>query len=66
MRTLIKDGTVVSASDSFVADVWIEDGKIVGMTHPSQRGPSQLGSLTADLTVDAKGQYVITEVAPAK
>ena len=28
MRTLIKNGTVVTASDTFAADVWIEDGKI--------------------------------------
>ena len=54
MRTLIKDGTVVTASDSFVADVWIEDGKIVGLTHPAQRGGK-----TADQTIDAAGQYVI-------
>ena len=54
MRTLIKDGTVVTASDSFVADVWIEDGKIVGLTHPSQRGAQ-----AADQTIDAAGQYVI-------
>lgn len=54
MRTLIKDGTVVTASDTFVADVWIEDGKIVGLTHPSQRG-----ARTADQTIDAAGQYVI-------
>ena len=24
MRTLIKDGTIVTASDTFVSDVWIE------------------------------------------
>src|SRR5215468_10896588 len=54
MRTLIKDGTVVTASDSFVADVWIEAGKIVGLTHPSQRGVQ-----AADRTIDAAGQYVI-------
>src|SRR5262245_27926307 len=54
MRTLIKDGTVVSASDSFVADVWIEGDKIVGLTHPSQRGAQ-----TAERVIDAAGQYVI-------
>jgi dihydropyrimidinase len=54
MRTLIKDGTVVTASDSFVADVWIEGGTIVGLTHPSQRAAQ-----TADQTIDAAGQYVI-------
>ncbi len=59
MRTLIKDGTVVSASDSFVADVWLEDGKIVGLTHPSQRAALAAGHTGADQTVDATGQYVI-------
>src|SRR5215831_19234411 len=54
MRTLIKDGTVVTASDTFVADVWIEAGKIVGLSHPSQRGAQ-----TAEQTIDAAGQYVI-------
>jgi dihydropyrimidinase len=52
-RTLIKDGTVVTASDTFAADVWIENGKIAGLVHPG----TQLG--TADVTIDAKGQYVM-------
>ena len=52
-RTLIKDGTVVTASDTFAADVWIEDGKIAGLVAPG----SALG--TADRTIDAKGKYVI-------
>jgi len=55
MRTLIKDGTVVSASDTFAADVWIEGATIVGLTHPSQR--AALGQ--ADTVIDAQGQYVI-------
>jgi dihydropyrimidinase len=59
MRTLIKDGTVVTASDSFVADVWTEHGKIVGLTHPSQRGALAAGHTSADQTIDATGQYVI-------
>jgi dihydropyrimidinase len=54
-RTLIKDGTVVTASDTFAADVWIEGGKIAGLTHPSQR--AALGG--ADVTLDAQGKYVI-------
>ena len=54
MRTLIKNGTVVTASDTFVSDVWIEHGKIVGLIHPSQSG-----AMTADQTIDAEGQYVI-------
>ncbi len=52
MRTLIKNGTVVTASDMYAADVWIEDGKIVAHTKPGQPGQ-------ADETIDATGQYVI-------
>ena len=33
-RTLIKDGTVVTASDTFAADVWIENGKIAALVAP--------------------------------
>jgi dihydropyrimidinase len=53
MRTLIKDGTVVTASDTFAADVWIENGKIAGLVQPG----TQLGQ--PDQTIDAKGRYVI-------
>jgi len=53
MRTLVKDGTVVTASDTFPADVWIENGKIAALVAPG----AQLG--TADTTIDAKGKYVI-------
>jgi dihydropyrimidinase len=58
MRTLIKNGTVVTASDTFVSDVWIEDGKIVALTHPAQPA-AMAGTHAADLTIDAQGQYVI-------
>src|SRR5690348_6509235 len=49
-RTLIKGGTVVTASDTFAADVWLENGKVAA-----------LGTLpgTADQTIDATGKYVI-------
>ncbi len=57
MRTLIKDGTVVTASDTFASDVWIEGGKIVALTDPSQRA-ALTGSGQPDRTVDAKGKYV--------
>ena len=53
MRTLIKDGTVVTASDTFAADVWIEDGKIAALAAPVSR------AATADRTIDATGKYVI-------
>src|ERR1044071_2263136 len=54
-RTLIKNGTVVTASDTFSADVWIEGEKIVALTHASLRhsGP------TPDLEIDATGKYVL-------
>jgi len=52
-RTLIKGGTVVSASDTQIADVWIENGKIAGLVAPG----TQLG--TPEVTIDATGQYVI-------
>jgi dihydropyrimidinase len=50
-RTLIKGGTVITASDTFAADVWLENGKVAA-----------LGSIPegkADQTIDATGQYVI-------
>ena len=34
MRTLISGGTVVTASDTFVADVWLDGSKIVALTQP--------------------------------
>jgi dihydropyrimidinase len=49
MRTLIQGGTVVTASDSYEADVLIEGEKIVAIG----RG------LAADTTIDATGKYVI-------
>ncbi|MSP60933.1 MAG: dihydropyrimidinase [Myxococcales bacterium] len=55
MRTLIKNGTVVTASDTFVADVWIEGGRIVALTHPA--GRERAGSPTRE--IDATGQYII-------
>jgi dihydropyrimidinase len=53
MRTLIKNGTCVTASDTFAADMWIEGGKIVGLVQPG----TALG--TADRTIDAQGKYLI-------
>jgi dihydropyrimidinase len=51
MRTLIKGGTVVTASDTFKADVLVEDGKI------TQLGASL--TMAADTTIDATGKYVL-------
>ena len=52
-RTLIKGGTVVTASDTFAADVWLDGDKIAALVAPG----TNLG--TAEQTIDAAGQYVI-------
>src|SRR5436309_5547607 len=51
MRTLIKSGTVVTASDQYRGDVLVEDEKIslIGTTIDVQ----------ADKVVDASGKYVL-------
>ncbi|HKV85744.1 MAG TPA: dihydropyrimidinase [Ktedonobacterales bacterium] len=49
MRTLISGGTIVTASDTYQADVLIEDEKIATIGH----------GLSADRTIDATGKYVI-------
>ncbi|NVB83655.1 MAG: dihydropyrimidinase [Kofleriaceae bacterium] len=52
-RTIIQNGTVVTASDTFAADVWIENGKIVALAQAGIKlGPE-------DQAIDAKGCYVI-------
>ena len=48
MRTLIKGGTIVTAGDTFQADVLIEDEKVATIGH----------GLSADTTIDASGKYV--------
>jgi dihydropyrimidinase len=53
MRTLIQGGTCVTASDTFAADVILENGKIAGLVAPG----SAHGNF--DKTVDARGKYVI-------
>src|SRR5687767_1433800 len=55
MRTLIKSGTVVTASDTYKADVLVEDGKVAGMAAPSKF----LGEGTFDETIDATGKYIL-------
>src|SRR5690348_1642522 len=50
MRTVIANGTVVTASDTFKADVIITDGKITGLIAEFNG--------TADETIDAAGKYV--------
>ena len=49
MKTLVTNGLVVTAADTFAADILIEDGKIAALGH-------NLGSATD--TIDAQGMYV--------
>jgi dihydropyrimidinase len=53
VRTVIQNGTCVTASDTFAADVWLENGKIAALVQPG----TSLGQ--ADRTVDASGKLVI-------
>jgi len=58
MRTLIRNGLVITASDELPADVLIEDEQIAGL---AARGSTlaQAWSGGVDRTVDATGLYVI-------
>ncbi len=49
--TLIKNGTIFTASDTFMSDIWIEDERIGAIG-------SEL-SFEADTVIDARGKYVI-------
>src|SRR5262245_52747421 len=51
MRTLIQNGTVITASDQYQGDVLVEDEKIalIGTTL----------NIAADRTIDASGKYVL-------
>ena len=51
MKTLIKNGTIVTASDQYAGDVLVEDEKItvIGTTLDMQ----------ADKVIDASGKYVL-------
>jgi len=53
MRTLIANGTVVTAEGSYPADVLVDGERIV------QIGTALGASTTADETIDATGKYVI-------
>ncbi len=53
-RTLIKGGTVVTAVDTYAADVAIVDGKIAAIF-----GDGGAPAGTFDRTIDAKGKYVL-------
>ncbi|HJP89863.1 MAG TPA: dihydropyrimidinase [Candidatus Limnocylindrales bacterium] len=55
MRTLITNGTVVTADGSYPADVLIVDERIAGIGV----GLAQMANVTVDETIDATGKYVI-------
>jgi dihydropyrimidinase len=59
-RTLIKNGTVVTASDTFAADVWIEDGRVAALTHAAGGGAVRESLAGAvDREIDAAGKFVL-------
>jgi dihydropyrimidinase len=60
MRTLIKDGLVVTADGSFEADVLIVDGKIDAVSRRASGAvETALAGLVADETIDAAGDDVL-------
>ncbi len=60
MRTLIKNGLVVTADGSFEADVLVVDEKIEAVTRrASEAVETALAGLTVDETIDAAGKYVV-------
>src|SRR5262249_27460097 len=52
MRTLIKNGTVVTAVDQYRGDVLIQDEKIESIG-------TNFGAVQADKVIDASGKYVL-------
>jgi len=52
-RTLIKNGTIVTATDTYAADVWIEGETIAAITLQGM----DLG--TADVVIDAAGKFIL-------
>ena len=56
--TLIKDGTLVTAADTYQADLWIEDGRIVRISDKSQRGIGAPGESDVQV-IDASGHYLL-------
>lgn len=56
IRTLIRGGLVITASDELHADVLIEDGRVAAL---AAHGTAAAATWTADRTIDASGKYVI-------
>ncbi|MBI5498059.1 MAG: dihydropyrimidinase [Deltaproteobacteria bacterium] len=57
MRKLIANGTVVTASETFKADVWLNDDKVEAITAPVGTLPKDRVP-QFDETIDAKGQFL--------
>jgi dihydropyrimidinase len=53
-KTLLQGGTVVTAIDTYAADVAIVDGKIAAIFAPGHAPPGPF-----DVTIDAKGKYIL-------
>jgi dihydropyrimidinase len=59
-RTLIQGGTIVTAVDTYAADVILEDAKIAALVAPGYASANRGGpSPTFDTTLDARGMYVM-------
>jgi dihydropyrimidinase len=56
LKTLLRGGTVVTATDQYRGDVLIEDEKIVAV---AIWGQTPFWGLSPDKTIDASGKYVI-------
>ncbi|GGQ15064.1 dihydropyrimidinase [Streptomyces mutabilis] len=56
VRTVVRGGLVVTASDEIHADVLIEDGRVAAL---AATGTPAADAFTAERTVDASGKYVI-------
>ncbi len=56
MRTLIKNGSVISATGITDHDVLCVDDKVVALI---ESGSNAFGDITADKVIDAQGKYVV-------
>jgi dihydropyrimidinase len=54
VKTLVSGGTLVTAVDTYVADLAIQDGKIAAVFLPDHAPPGPY-----DTTIDARGMYVM-------
>ncbi|MBT8203729.1 MAG: amidohydrolase family protein, partial [Acidimicrobiia bacterium] len=55
MTTVIKGGTVITATETMQANVLIDGGKVVAIA----RGSAQTWAEGADRVIDATGKYVV-------